>query len=126
VINVVTLAAWRAILARGRHRHHGPKGICSAHAPACLHCATILAGPAVARPVPPNLAEWSRALEDLSRRVEPSVVQILTATYATREAPAVGLIAKQRATRSGVIVYPDEFIVTNVCARLSPQRRRKG
>jgi serine protease Do len=80
-----------------------------------LACATLLAGPATpkASPVPPALADWSRALEDLSQRVAPSVVQIQTATYATPTAPAIGLISKQRATGSGVIVDADGYIVTN-------------
>jgi serine protease Do len=81
-----------------------------------LVCASLLAAPAAAQkpaPTAPNLQDLSRVIEDLAERVAPAVVQIVTTGYATPTAPAVGLLAKQRATGSGAIVSADGYVVTN-------------
>jgi serine protease Do len=82
-----------------------------------LLCVSLLAGPGAERPTPApapaGLADLSRLIENLSQRVAPSVVQVLTTGYAAPSSPAVGLLAKQRATGSGVIVDAGGYIVTN-------------
>jgi serine protease Do len=75
--------------------------------------AAVLAAPPPPSPAPPSLAQMSRSLEDLAQRVAPSVVQILTTGYAPPSSPGAGLLAKQRATGSGVILDPNGYIVTN-------------
>jgi serine protease Do len=62
---------------------------------------------------PSPLAEMSEALESLSEKVSPAVVQILTTGYATVGSGKVGLVTKQRATGSGVILDAAGYIVTN-------------
>ena len=64
-------------------------------------------------PVPPrevpSLARLSSDLEALSERIKPAVVQVLTTGYA----PGDGLLVKQRASGSGVILDPDGYVLTN-------------
>jgi serine protease Do len=67
------------------------------------------AAPAASAP----LAEMSQALENLSEKVSPAVVQILTTGYATIGSGKAGLVTKQRATGSGVILDASGYIVTN-------------
>jgi serine protease Do len=55
----------------------------------------------------------SAALESLSEKVSPAVVQILTTGYATVGSGRAGLVTKQRATGSGVILSRDGYILTN-------------
>lgn len=59
------------------------------------------------------LSELSVALEGLSAKVSPGVVQILTTGYATVGAGNGGVLTKQRATGSGVILDASGYIVTN-------------
>jgi len=72
----------------------------------------LLAGPA-APPRPPDLTQLSQSLEELAQRVAPSVVQVLTTGYVGPSSPGTGLLSKQRATGSGVILSADGYIVTN-------------
>jgi serine protease Do len=60
-----------------------------------------------------TLSELSVALEGLSEKVSPGVVQILSTGYATVGAGTGGVLTKQRATGSGVILDPSGYIVTN-------------
>jgi serine protease Do len=63
-----------------------------------------------------SLGELSRSLEDLSRRVSASVVQILVAGYAAPDEDdtrGAGLPIIERSSGSGVIVDADGYIVTN-------------
>src|SRR5262249_18348965 len=66
---------------------------------------------AAAAPAPPSLQRLSEGVQQLSDRVRPAVVQIVTSTYA----PAKGgsLLPRQRGVGSGVILDPDGYIVTN-------------
>jgi serine protease Do len=60
----------------------------------------------------PALAELSQDFQELTRRVEPAVVQI----FSTMLAPSSGevdVLARQRAVGSGVVLDPDGYIVTN-------------
>ena len=64
----------------------------------------------------PALESLSRAFEDLSRRVSPSVVQVVVTGYGTigEEAPSAdALLGLRRTGGSGVILSADGFIVTN-------------
>ncbi|HXB53329.1 MAG TPA: trypsin-like peptidase domain-containing protein [Vicinamibacteria bacterium] len=58
---------------------------------------------------PSELSRFSQSLEALSERVRPAVVQILTTGYAETG----GLLSRQRASGSGVILDPDGYVVTN-------------
>ncbi len=69
-----------------------------------------------ARPVPPGLDALSNAFEDLSRRVSPSVVQVVVTGYGTggEEAPSAdALLGLRRTGGSGVILDPNGYIITN-------------
>jgi serine protease Do len=59
---------------------------------------------------PPDLAALDAGLEELSRRVAPSVVQVTAQGYAS--APGT-LLARAEASGSGVVVDPEGWIVTN-------------
>ncbi|HEX9187043.1 MAG TPA: trypsin-like peptidase domain-containing protein, partial [Vicinamibacteria bacterium] len=59
---------------------------------------------------PPDLAALDAGLEELSRRVAPSVVQVTALGYAS--APGT-LLARAEASGSGVVVDPEGWIVTN-------------
>jgi serine protease Do len=62
-----------------------------------------------------GLAELSQALQDLSERVSPSVVQIFVTGFAQpdEDNPSAGDPMLERSSGSGVIVDPDGYIVTN-------------
>ena len=64
----------------------------------------------------PTLTSLSRSFEELSRRVSPSVVQVVVTGYgaAGEEAPSAdALLGLRRTGGSGVILDPNGFIVTN-------------
>ena len=69
-----------------------------------------LAAPAQSRPPATGLLALDAQLDALSRRVAPSVVQVLASGYTST--PAM-LLARGQASGSGVIVDPDGWIVTN-------------
>jgi serine protease Do len=85
---------------------------------ACSIAAGLWATPAIAqatRPVP-ALESLSKAFEELSRRVSPSVVQVVVTGYGTpeEEAPSAdALLGLRRTGGSGVILDPAGFIITN-------------
>ena len=68
--------------------------------------------PTAQSPVP-DVAAMSEALEAVVDRVKPGVVQILATGYAAGTKGTEPLLAKQRATGSGVILAPDGYILTN-------------
>jgi len=78
--------------------------------------ATPLAGQArkgAEQPVP-SLRQFGNAVEALTRRVSPSVVQILvTALGSSGASQGMGVLERQRIIGSGVIVDPAGFILTN-------------
>jgi serine protease Do len=78
----------------------------TAHAQVRAQAPSASTAPATA----PNLVTLDAQLEALSRRVAPSVVQVLASGYA--QAPNM-LLARGQATGSGVIVDADGWIVTN-------------
>jgi serine protease Do len=61
----------------------------------------------------PTLERMSLSLQDLARRVGPSVVQIFTTGYMPNPADPRTLTSERHATGSGVILDPDGYIVTN-------------
>ena len=63
---------------------------------------------------PTVLNDLDQAINEISRRVLPAVVQIEVSGYGPREHGGVSqVIEKQRAIGSGVIVDPDGYIMTN-------------
>ena len=69
-------------------------------------------------PGPVSLRELSLSLEHLSDRVHRAVVQVFSTGYTTasdesESGSTTGLLSKQRATGSGVILSSDGYIVTN-------------
>jgi serine protease Do len=77
---------------------------------------TLLAAAGFAASAEDTLRKTSDALEELSRKVSPSVVKILVTGYGpvsdgSRE--DTGLVGKQHAIGSGVIVDPTGYIITN-------------
>jgi serine protease Do len=65
---------------------------------------------------PPVLEQLNGALESLSARVSPAVVQILVTGYGSlkeEERSQTALIVRQHAVGSGVIVDPNGYIMTN-------------
>jgi serine protease Do len=81
---------------------------------ACMLWAT----PAIAQAprVTPALDTLSKAFEDLSRRVSPSVVQVVVTGYGTpeEEAPSAdALLGLRRTGGSGVILDANGYIITN-------------
>jgi serine protease Do len=72
------------------------------------------AAPAARRsPASGSLSELSAALQSLSEKVGPAVVQILTTGYGTVGAGKGGVLTKQRSSGSGVILDASGYIVTN-------------
>jgi serine protease Do len=65
---------------------------------------------------PPVLQQLNSALEELTNRISPAVVQVLVTGYGPVEngnRNETALIARQHALGSGVIVDPDGYIMTN-------------
>ena len=85
-------------------------------AAACF-AACVIALPADAQTkTPQTLESLSSAFEDLSRRVSPSVVQVVVTGYGAmdEEAPSAdALLGLRRTGGSGVILDPTGYIVTN-------------
>jgi serine protease Do len=85
-----------------------------------LLSALLLAAPqAPARTAPApsravaELNQLSQSLQELSQRVSPSVVQVLTTGYTGGSEGGGSPLFKQRATGSGVVLTADGYIVTN-------------
>jgi serine protease Do len=59
------------------------------------------------------LNEFSAAMQDLSRQVGPSVVQVVVRGYALVPGAGEGIMASQRGSGSGIVLDPNGFILTN-------------
>src|SRR6188508_3467681 len=81
-----------------------PGGVVSAPAPA----------PPPARDA---LTQMNEAIDALTRKVWPSVVQILVSSYSAREQGGRGdagvVVGRQRSTGSGFVIDPEGYIMTN-------------
>ncbi|MCU1295825.1 MAG: peptidase and chymotrypsin/Hap [Acidobacteriaceae bacterium] len=65
---------------------------------------------------PPVLEQLNSALEELTNRISPAVVQVLVTGYGSVEnskTSQTALLARQHALGAGVIVDPDGYIMTN-------------
>ena len=62
------------------------------------------------------LAELSRSVEELARRVSPAVVQVFSTGFrvnTTEEPSVMGLIDKTRSSGAGVLMDADGYLITN-------------
>src|SRR5687768_3290400 len=82
----------------------------------------VLSTSAFAQPVPraqpqDPLAAWNASIDALTRKVWPSVVQILVSAYGAREESTPGetsvVIGPQQSTGSGFVIDADGYIMTN-------------
>jgi serine protease Do len=58
------------------------------------------------------LAQLSASLQDISRKVEPSIVQIFNSSYAV-ERGGETMVQQWRSSGSGILITTDGYIATN-------------
>src|SRR5688572_20825591 len=82
----------------------------------------FMSASALAQPVPralpaDPLAGWNASVDALTRKVWPSVVQILVSGYGAREDSASGdtsaVVGPQQSSGSGFVIDADGYIMTN-------------
>ena len=72
----------------------------------------------VPRPAPPDpLVRMNESIDALTRKVWPSVVQILVSSYGPRNEGTQGsasvVVGRQQSTGSGFVIDPEGYIITN-------------
>lgn len=84
---------------------------------AVVATALLSAAPGAAQEPVSALGDLSESFEELAARVRPSVVQVFASGLSIRRSPQAsgqeGVVSRQRASGSGVIVDPSGYIVTN-------------
>ena len=103
------------MIARGQ-----PPGRRAAHVlPLCLILVGLALPARAQKPpaAPDALVRLNEAVDALTRKVWPSVVQIMVTTYGAREDGARGetsaVLGRQRSIGSGFVIDPDGYIMTN-------------
>src|SRR5688572_32669167 len=84
----------------------------------CLVLSTAAFAQPVPRAQPPDaLAAWNAAIDALTRKVWPSVVQILVSAYGAREESTTGetsvVVGPHQSTGSGFVIDAEGYILTN-------------
>ena len=111
------------VTARGAHPHSRRLDslrslAAAAGASLLLAASTALAQQPVPRPTQPDpLVRLNESIDALTRKVWPSVVQILVSSYgpqAERQPGTVGVVmGRQQSTGSGFVIDPEGYIITN-------------
>src|SRR5262245_7473738 len=84
-------------------------------APASSHAQTPASSHAQAPAPPDSLERMNQSIDALTRKVWPSVVQILVTGYGAREEGSRGdvaaVVTRQRSIGSGFVIDPDGYIM---------------